>query len=82
MLDSIIDAFIDTIKMIPYLFVAFLILEFLEHKLSHKNEAVLKKEDGQWKSIGDSIDIAFRALGEKLNLDSYYNAIYSKFAAE
>ena len=29
MLDSIIDAFIDTIKMIPYLFVAFLILEFL-----------------------------------------------------
>ena len=42
MFDSIIDAFIDTIKMIPYLFVAFLILEFLEHKLSHKNEDVLR----------------------------------------
>ena len=39
------------------------------------NESTLKKEDGQWKSFGDSIDIAFRALGEKLNLDSYYTEI-------
>ena len=52
MLDSIIDAFIDTIKMIPYLFVAFLILEFLEHKLSHKNEVVLKKNKKYGPIIG------------------------------
>ena len=52
MLDSIIDAFIDTIKMIPYLFVAFLILEFLEHKLSHKNEDVLKKNKKYGPIIG------------------------------
>lgn len=52
MLDSIIDAFIDTIKIIPYLFVAFLILEFLEHKLSHKNEAFLRKNKKYGPIIG------------------------------
>lgn len=39
------------------------------------NEASLKKEQGKWVSFGDSIDIAFLALGEKLNLGSYYTEI-------
>lgn len=39
------------------------------------NEAFLKKDNGAWKSHGDSIDIAFLALGEKLNLSSYYTEI-------
>lgn len=39
------------------------------------NEAFLKKDNGVWKSHGDSIDIAFLALGEKLNLSSYYTEI-------
>ncbi len=52
MSDSIIDALIDTIKIIPYLFVAFLILEFLEHKLSHKNEAFLRKNKKYGPIIG------------------------------
>ncbi len=32
------------------------------------NEATLKKEDNKWRSFGDSIDIAFLALGEKLKV--------------
>ena len=52
MSDSLIDALIDTIKIIPYLFVAFLILEFLEHKLSHKNEAFLRKNKKYGPIIG------------------------------
>lgn len=43
MLDSIIDALIDTLKLIPYLFITFLVLELLEHKLSNKNEKILTK---------------------------------------
>lgn len=39
------------------------------------NEASLKKEKGKWVSFGDSIDIAFLALGEKLNLGSYYTEL-------
>ncbi len=41
MLDVLLDSLIDTLKLLPYLFVAFLILEYMEHKLSKKNEKVL-----------------------------------------
>ena len=33
----------ETIKLIPFLFIAFLIIEYIEHKLSDKNEKILKK---------------------------------------
>ena len=41
MWDVLLDSLIDVIKIIPFLFVAFLILEYIEHKLSKKNEKIL-----------------------------------------
>ena len=41
MLDMLLDALVDTLKLLPYLLVTFLILELLEHKLSKKNEKIL-----------------------------------------
>ena len=41
MLDCIFDGVIDTLKLLPYLFITFLVLEFLEHKLTKKNQKVL-----------------------------------------
>ena len=41
MLDVIKDAFIDVLKLIPFLFIAFLILEYIEHKMSKKNTNIL-----------------------------------------
>ena len=43
MLDCILDGFIDTIKILPYLFVTFLVLEFIEHKMNKKTEKIIKK---------------------------------------
>lgn len=43
MLDSLYDALMDSIKLLPYLFITFIILEFIEHKMSHKNEKILRK---------------------------------------
>ena len=43
MKESIMDALIDTLKLLPYLLITFLILEILEHKLSKKNEKLLTK---------------------------------------
>lgn len=43
MLNTLLDALIDTLKLLPYLLVTFLILELLEHKLSKKNEIILEK---------------------------------------
>jgi len=41
MLDILKDTVIDILKLIPFLFIAFLILEYIEHKMSKKNEKIL-----------------------------------------
>lgn len=48
MIDCIIDGLLDTIKLIPYLFITFLILEFIEHKLSKQAQKTI----GKYKKIG------------------------------
>lgn len=45
------DAILDTLKLLPYLFVTFLILEAIEHKLSKKSQKVI----GKYKKIGPLI---------------------------
>ena len=52
MLDCILDGLIDTLKLIPYLWVTFLLLEFLEHKLDKKNEKILRKNQKLGPLIG------------------------------
>ena len=41
MLDVLKDTILDTIKLLPFLFVAFLIIEFIEHKLNNKQENIV-----------------------------------------
>ena len=43
MLDILLDSLIDTIKLLPYLLITFIVLEFIEHKLINKNESILSK---------------------------------------
>ena len=43
MQEIILDTVLDCLKIIPFLFIAFLIIEFFEHKLSHKTENTIKK---------------------------------------
>ena len=43
MIDCLLDGLIDTIKLLPYLFITFLILEYIEHKMSKKSEKILEK---------------------------------------
>ena len=43
MLDVILDTLMDLLKLLPFLFVAFLILEFIEHKLSNKSKDKIAK---------------------------------------
>ncbi|MBQ9024593.1 MAG: arsenic efflux protein [Bacilli bacterium] len=43
MLDIIMDSVLDTLKILPYLLITFILLEFIEHKLSHKNKDMLSK---------------------------------------
>lgn len=41
MKDIIMDTLIDGMKLLPFLWVAFLLIEFIEHKLSKKNQKVI-----------------------------------------
>ena len=43
MIDVLLDTLIDLLKLLPFLFVAFLLLEFIEHKLSKKNKDKIAK---------------------------------------
>ncbi|MGN0551954.1 MAG: putative manganese transporter [Oscillospiraceae bacterium] len=45
-LDIILDALIDAAKMIPFLFLAFLLMEFIEHKAGEHLEGILKRTGG------------------------------------
>lgn len=49
MLDIILDTLLDTIKLLPFLFVTFLIIEYLEHKIDNK------KIIGESKKLGPFI---------------------------
>ena len=42
-MDCIMDGLLDTLKLLPYLLITFLVLEFIEHKLSKKNQKLLEK---------------------------------------
>ena len=46
------DALFDSIKLLPYLFITFIILELLEHKLTKKNERLLAKNKKYGPIIG------------------------------
>lgn len=41
MIDVLLDTLLDIVKLLPFLFVSFLILELLEHKLSNKSKKVI-----------------------------------------
>ena len=36
MIDCLLDAFIDTLHLVPFLFFTFLVLELIEHKVNKK----------------------------------------------
>lgn len=43
MIDILLDTVIDSLKLIPFLFITYLIMEYLEHKLSDKSKEKIKK---------------------------------------
>lgn len=43
MIDIIVETLVDSIKLIPFLFVAFLIIELLEHKFENQSKKIISK---------------------------------------
>ena len=70
MLDIIIDTIIDVLKLIPFLFIAFLLIEVLEHKLTNKNKNIITKSKKIGPVIGAFLGIipqcGFSVMGTNL----------------
>lgn len=43
MLEVIQETIVDSVKLLPFLFITFLLLEYIEHKMSKKNQKIIKK---------------------------------------
>ena len=52
MVDCLFDGLIDTLKILPYLLITFLLLEFIEHKFSKKSQKILSKNKKYGPLIG------------------------------
>ncbi len=73
MKDIILDTLLDTIKLIPFLFVTFLILEYVEHKFSKKNKDKISKA-GKFGPILGSLLGAFPQCGFSVMATNLYMA--------
>ena len=47
MTEILLDAIIDSVKILPFLFITYLIMEYIEHKMSEKSKITIKKA-GKW----------------------------------
>ena len=83
MLDVLLDALMDTLKLIPYLFVTFLLLEIIEHKFSKKSEKILENNKKFGPFIGGLLgglpQCGFSAIAS--NLSEFANKSLYKFWA-
>ena len=47
MIEILTDTIIDSLKILPFLFITYLIMEYIEHKMSEKSKTTIKKA-GKW----------------------------------
>ncbi len=56
--EVLLDGFLDTLKLIPFLFLTYLLMEFIEHKASDKALGFMKKSGNLGPLIGGAFGIA------------------------
>lgn len=73
MLEIILEALIDSIKLFPFLFVTYLIMEYIEHKTSEKSKEAIKKSGKYGPAIGSILGI-FPQCGFSVSATNLYAA--------
>ena len=73
MLEVIQETIIDVIKLIPFLFITYLIMEYIEHKTSEKAKKSIKKA-GKWGAIWGSFLGIFPQCGFSASATNLYAA--------
>lgn len=73
MLDILLDAIIDSIKLLPFLFITYLIMEYIEHKTKDKTKKAIKKSGKYGPFIGSILGI-FPQCGFSVSATNLYAA--------
>lgn len=73
MLDVVLEAMIDSIKLVPFLFITYIIMEYMEHKTQDKTKTVIKKSGKYGPFIGSLLG-AFPQCGFSVSATNLYAA--------
>lgn len=71
MLEIIEETLIDAIKLLPFLFITYLIMEYIEHKMGEKTKKAVKKS-GKWGPVIGSILGVFPQCGFSVSATNLY----------
>ena len=71
MLEIIKDTLIDGIKLLPFLLITYIIMEYIEHKMGHKSKELIKKSDKFGPIIGGILGI-FPQCGFSVSATNLY----------
>lgn len=71
MLDILLDTIIDSLKLLPFLFLTYLLMEYLEHKMSDKTKKIIKNA-GKAGPLYGSILGAFPQCGFSVAASNLY----------
>ena len=73
MLDIIKDTIFDSIKLLPFLFITYLLMEYIEHKMGNKSKEIMKKADKFGPLFGSILGV-FPQCGFSVSATNLYAA--------
>lgn len=73
MADILLDAVIDSIKLVPFLLITYLIMEYIEHKTKNKTKKIIKKSGKYGPLLGSILGI-FPQCGFSVSATNLYAA--------
>lgn len=73
MIEVLLDAIIDSVKLVPFLFITYLIMEYIEHKTKDKTKKAIKKS-GKFGPLIGSILGVFPQCGFSVSATNLYAA--------
>lgn len=73
LLEVLVDALLDTLKLIPFLFITYLIMEYIEHKTSEKVKDTIQKSGKFGPLLGAIVGI-FPQCGFSVSATNLYSA--------
>lgn len=80
-LDVIADSFIDSVRLLPFLFLTYLVMEYLEHRAGEKMQDIVRKSGKAGPAIGGLLGVfpqcGFSAAASNLYAGRDYKSGYA-----